>query len=119
MGAGHHDFAHDFDHPSRGRWAFAHHDGEGAVRPGETARRLVDRQPLHAKRPPVHRNPPHRAYRGFEAASICWIAAASNVTSAAPISSFNWSRFVADAIGAVTDGRAISHAIATWPGFTL
>jgi hypothetical protein len=58
-------------------------------------------------------------YRGLLAASICWIAAASSVTSAAFSSSANWSRLVALAIGAVTLGRAISHASAICTGRAL
>jgi hypothetical protein len=57
-----------------------------------------------------------QTYRGWLAASSFWIDSASNSISAASTSSANWSKFVALAIGAVTLGRAISHARAICPG---
>jgi glutathione S-transferase len=66
-----------------------------------TRRRLADR----------------RAYCGLLAASRLAIDSASSSISAASANSATCSSVVALTIGAVTLGRAISHAMAIWPGF--
>ena len=69
------------------------------------------------KKPTITVQPSWLCYRGPSLARFrSPIDASSNLSFVAPISSFNCVRLVALAMGAVTVGRAISHASATRAG---